>query len=624
MYQSKRGLSLTLSLAALVAGPALPALGEVRGTWLTTTGVDHIRSGVNTESVFQTLRTTGLNTAYIESWKAGAPQFQSDAWDQFTGSSSASRKVLEQSVIQAHRQGMAAVAWFEYGFAAEFAGNGATSVFTPLGREAERQGWMLEDINGQYANSADGFAWMNPAVPEVRQLLVDLVVESVTNHDLDGIQFDDRLAWPTTLGYDATTRGIVWDRLGFNASVTSSAYRNELAALRTESLDLFVDELHTAVRAVDPDVWIGLAPSVNGFSQANYTADWPKWVQQGYFDEVVPQVYRPSLSSFNASLPSNVSPFTSTNREDDGVMGLRFNGSGSDTPLNDLLGMIDATRNAAGGELAGHSIWYSDNVVDFADELEALYDASGGWVPNPRLDDGHRPGSLVATQDPADSDLFRATITEEGLYRVVAPTDFFEDFWEVIDVVYLRPGEQTIDAPRARSQLELLNDRRPVAFDRDGDGVVQGSEANGFVTSLYIQDPGSDLNGDGAYDTNDLAVFAETYDTVLGDLDFDGDLDLADAQALIAAYGMRVGSVGGVGPAWTAGDLNLNGTIDFADAMAFLNYARAADLGEAEFSAISTAIATVPEPTATLALLGLLACGRPGNRALNKHTNAYR
>ncbi|MEM1444791.1 MAG: family 10 glycosylhydrolase [Planctomycetota bacterium] len=604
----------------LIAAFALSALSpwvlvdtshaEVRGTWLTTTGVDHIRSGRNTEAVLQTLRDTGLNTAYIESWKAGSPQFVSESWDNLTGFTSANQRVLERAVIHAHRQGMATVAWFEYGFAVEFAGSGATRVFTSLGREAERRGWMLEDINGQYANSADGFAWMNPALPEVRQFLVDLVVDAVRDQDLDGIQFDDRLAWPTTLGYDATTQAIVRDRLGFNASVTSSAYRNELAVLRNESLDLFVDELHTAVRAVDPDVWIGLAPSVNGFSQANYTADWPKWVAQGYFDEVVPQVYRPTIGSFNASLPSNVSPFTSTNREDDGVMGLRFNGSGSDTPLSDLLSMITSTRNAANGELGGHSIWYSDNVVDFAPQLESFY---GGWVPNPRLEPGHRPDAVVGSVDPINDDLWNVTVTEEGMYRIVAPTDFFGELWEVIDVVYLRPGEKVIDASRARGQLELLVDRRPVAFDLNDDGLIEGFEANWFVRNLYVEDLEGDLNGDGLYDSDDLAVFAETFDTLLGDLDFDGDLDLQDAQALIAAYGSSVGFFGGIGPAWTGGDLNADARIDFADAMAFLRYARAADLSEAEFASVSAAINAIPEPaTAAVALLGLVAYARPG------------
>ncbi|MEM7576018.1 MAG: family 10 glycosylhydrolase [Planctomycetota bacterium] len=610
-------------MALAVAGNVA---AEVRGTWLTTTGVDHIRSGLNAESVFQTLRDTGLNTAYIESWKSGSPQFQSDAWDDFTGFSSANRRVLERSVIQAHRQGLAAVAWFEYGFAAEFAGNGATTASTPLGREIERHGWMLEDINGQYANSADGFAWMNPAVPEVRQLLVDLVVDAVTNHDLDGIQFDDRLAWPTTLGYDATTQAIINERLSAQAGVpvtvpvNSPIYDVELELLRNESLDRFVDELHTAVRAVDPDVWIGLAPSVNGFSQQNYTADWPKWVAQGYFDEVVPQVYRPSLSSFNGSLPSNVSPFTTTGREDAAVMGLRFNGSGGDTPLNDLLGMIEATRNAAGGALAGHSIWYSDNVVDFAPQLEAFYDAAGGWVPNPRLEPGHRPDPVVGTVDPSDDDLWNVTVTEEGMYRVVAPTNFFGDLWQVLDTVYLRPGEKVIVAPEANGRLELLADRRPLRFDIDGDGVISVFEANIFTLNLGQGEASTDLNADGRFDLKDLESFARHADTVVGDFDFDGDLDLRDAQEFISRYGRTSGCFGFPSSCWSSADLNFDLVTDFGDAMIFLRYARAAQLSDAELTTISSAIQAIPEPASALALLGLGLLGRIRNKqATDEH-----
>lgn len=610
-------------LLCCLAGPAAAqaqATPEVRGTWLTTTGVDHIRTGANTESVFNTLRDTGLNTAYIEALKAGYSQFPSATLQAFTGwnrhpNLGPVRDLIDETVIQAHRNNMAAVAWFEYGFAASFAGANTTFASGPLANAANQRGWLLKDQNGQFTNSQTSFQWMNPAVPEVRQLLIDVVVEAVTQYDLDGIQFDDRLAWPTTLGYDSTTRAIVNQRAGFNVPVGSSTYNNWLGIVRNEALDAFVAELHSAVRAVDPDVWIGLAPSVNGFSQQNLTADWPKWVQQGYFDEVVPQVYRSSLSSFNASLPSNVSPFTSTNREDLAVMGLRFNGSGSDTPLNDVLGMIQATRNAANGELAGHSIWYSDNVVDFAAQLEAFYDASGGWTPNPRLEPGQRPDPVVAAADPLTANAWNVTVTNEGMYRVVAPV-FAQGQWKTLDTIYLRPGQHTLTAAAALGQLELLADRRPLAFDINDDGLLAALDADAFYAALIDGQADADLNGDGVFDTSDLAAFALMADTVPGDLDFDGDLDLDDAAALVAAYGQTVAPLAGI-RGWTSGDLDLNGTIDFADAMAFLQHARAADLSPADFAAITNTLTTIPEPAMALAWLAGLSFVRPARKAAN-------
>ncbi|MEM8781944.1 MAG: family 10 glycosylhydrolase [Planctomycetota bacterium] len=587
-----------------MAASATGASAEVRGTWLTTTGVDHISSGVNNERIFEILRQTGLNTAYIESWKNGFPQFQSDAWDDVVGSSSANRQVLERAVIQAHRQNLAAVAWFEYGFAASFAGANTTVPNGSFARAADDRGWLLQDASGRFTNSQTSFQWMNPAIPEVRTFLVDLVVDSIRGLDLDGIQFDDRLAWPTTLGYGPATQAAVNARAGFDVPVGTNAYEQWLDVVRDESLAAFVDELHTAVRAVDPDISIGLAPAVNGFSQQQLTADWPTWVAQGYFDEVVPQVYRPSIASFNASLPSNVSPFTSTGREDIGVIGLRFNGSGSDTPLADVLAMIEATRDAASGELAGHSIWYSDNVVDFADELRAFYDPpgrAGPWVPNPWLEPGQRPDAVVGVADATDDDAWTVVVTEEGAYRVVAPTDNFGR-WEQIDVRYFRPGESVVLAPEARDELELLIDRRPLDFDVDGDGLWRAVDADAFYAQAEAGNLDFDLTADGVLDGDDLMAFAALASTTPGDLDFDGDLDLADAQALIAAYGQTVSRVDGV-RGWTSGDLDLNGEIDFADAMALLHHARAAGLNATEFAALSDSLIALPEPASAVALL---------------------
>ncbi len=591
---------LAVVAAAWVAViPQRAAAAEVRGTWLTTTGVDHIRSGVNTESTLATLRGAGLNTAYIESWKAGHTQYPSATMLGLTGwerhpALGPVRDLIDESVIQAHRQGMAAVAWFEYGFATSFSGANQPFPIGDLANAANQRGWMLRDINGNLTNSATSFQWMNPAVPEVRQLLIDIVVEAVVQHDLDGIQFDDRLAWPRSLGYDATTNAIINERFNVNITPTHPSYTNLLNQLQDESLDLFVEELHTAVRAVDPDVWISLSPSVNGFSQANYTADWPKWLQQGYFDEVVPQVYRPSIGSFNASLPSNVSPFTSTNREEDGIMGLRFNGSGGDTPLADLLAMIQATRNAANGELAGHSIWYSDNAVDFANDLANFY---GGWTENPNLEPGHRPAPVVGSD--AGNDDWAVTVTDEGLYRVVAPI-YAQGQWATLGTLYLYPGDWLINAPEALGELELLRDRRPLPGDFDGNDRYDPDDLTALSNMILGNDPVGDLDGDGSTDLDDLALVLETANTAAGDLDLDGDVDLLDAQTLAANFGVITDAAA----PWALGNLNADSVVDLLDA-ALLRQNFTGDL-----AALDAAFAAVPEPAAAMLLLGLAALRR--------------
>ncbi|MFO0046342.1 MAG: family 10 glycosylhydrolase, partial [Armatimonadota bacterium] len=102
--------------------PVAPS--EVRGTWLTTTANEAISSPANTSVTMKRLREIGLNTVYVEIWKNGYTEFPSNTAKKFTNSelrinSSPSgaiqRDLLQETLIEAHRNGLIYIAWFEYG-----------------------------------------------------------------------------------------------------------------------------------------------------------------------------------------------------------------------------------------------------------------------------------------------------------------------------------------------------------------------------------------------------------------------------------------------------------------------------------------------------------------------------
>ena len=116
-----------------VMGPtslhAAPA--EVRATWLTTTGPNHIKWGTNTEEVMSDLRDIGLNTVYVETWKNGFTNFPSATLSNLTGGPDrstflGSRDLIEETLIHAHRNQLNYIGWFEYGFSPQFLGVGGS------------------------------------------------------------------------------------------------------------------------------------------------------------------------------------------------------------------------------------------------------------------------------------------------------------------------------------------------------------------------------------------------------------------------------------------------------------------------------------------------------------------
>lgn len=486
---------------ALAQGPA----PEVRGTWLTTTGPDHISSGFNTESIINQLHDIGINTVYVEAWKNGYTQYGSATFNDLVGRDRSptlgSRSLLTETGIAAHRNGQVQIAWFEYGFSPEFVGNGGTP-FSPLGQTARDNGWLLEDQVGQFANASNGFAWMNPAVPEVRQFLIDITLDAIRTHDLDGIQFDDRLAWPKEFGWDATTAAIYQQETG--RSLPGNVNDANFRAWRQSKVTQFAVELTGAIRTERPDLHLSVSPSILGFSDNNFNAKWSDWVELGLFDEYIPQVYRSDLQSFRNTLPSNLQPFIDEDRLHELVVGLRFNGTGADTPTSVTQQMIIDAALAENGGLAGHALFYSKGLIDNASEMASFY---GNQRDNPFFGPDWRPAALTASQ--IDGEEWEVQVTDTEQYRVVAN---IAGRWVDVFTGVFEAATYKLDVTGA-TQVELLLDRRPVAGDTNFDRIVDATDLLTLSTFLGSQGgwQDADFNYDGTVDQTDFELLAANW-----------------------------------------------------------------------------------------------------------------
>ncbi len=565
-------------VCGLLSSPALAAPAQVRGTWLSTTGPDHIASGANTENVMNSVRNIGLNTVYIEAWKNGYSNFPSQVLADRIGFDRrpdlGSRDLMQETVVNAHRKNLIHAAWFEYGFSSQFIGSTGTPN-NPLSQYMLNQtsiidgqtvqGWLLRDQAGNFGNSSNGFAWMNPAVPEVRQFLIDLAVEAVQNYDLDIIQFDDRLAWPREFGWDATTAALYKVETGRNlpSSVNDSNFR----LWRQQKVTQFASEMYTALKAADPDIFVSVSPSVTGFSDTNYNAVWSDWAEQGLFDEFVPQIYRDNYASFQTSLPANVNVMASAGRLDDLVIGVRVDGGGSPTPINDVRQMLTLSSTTAGGQLDGTSLWYSQGVLANQSSLADYFDPSAsGQSPHPEFGLDYRPSPEVALS--LGGGRWQATVAEAGDYQVAAKIN---NRWTQFDLVFLNAGPHQWTISGA-SQVELLVSRRlqaerPGDFNLDGrwdvmdaDTLVAGI-ADGEFEVLFDLDGNGLLNG--ADLTRWLLLAGEQHlgpglSYLRGDADLDGAVDVSDFNVWNQARFSATAR-------WSQGDWDGNGVVDASD-----------------------------------------------------------
>ncbi|MEM6749102.1 MAG: family 10 glycosylhydrolase [Planctomycetota bacterium] len=503
-----RSAFAALSLA--VGAPALGQIPQVRGTWMTTTGPDIIASGLGTGTFTEDLADIGINTLYTESWKNGYTNWDSQIMQDLIGvdhnpTIGTQRDLIDEATATSHRNGLIQIAWAEYGFSSQFQGTGGGIADNPLTAYARSQGWLLEDQSGNNTNASNGFVWMNPAVPEVRQLLIDLTLEKIREHDLDGVQFDDRLSWPREFGWDATTAALYQQETGnaLPGSINNAAFRN----WRQSKVTLFAQELSAAVRSYRPDIQLSVSPSITNFSDVNFNAEWPDWQNQGLFDEYVVQLYRDNINSFNAILPGQEAQFAGGDGGEF-VVGLRLNGSGPDTPLADLQQMITNSNNAVGGTAAGHSIFYSLGVLENGAALDLFY---GPDAYNPFFEIDRRDTVLPGFQGLSDPDTWFFFPTEAEQYRLIG---FNGLRWEELGSFQLEAGSQSFTLP-GYTILELVPDLRPIdgdiTFDRTVDLLDFDVLAQNFLSLGGLVD--GDLNWDGVINLLDFDILAQNFGT---------------------------------------------------------------------------------------------------------------
>jgi uncharacterized lipoprotein YddW (UPF0748 family) len=431
---------------------------ELRGTWVTTTANEAISSPANTARSMQQLRDIGLNTVYVEVWKNGYTEFPSETMKKATGvemkvnaspgGPAIQRDLLQETLIQAHRNQMVYIAWFEYGFMA--AVKGTSNELTA------RQDWLSRDKDGNTL-AKNGFVWLNPLHPDAQDLLIGLVKDAIKNYDLDGIQLDDRIVWPyIDMGYDDFTKAMYKKETG--RDVPADPREPNWVKWRMEKVEAFSKRFVKEMRdAGGPDFIISLSPGPHPWAMENYLIDWPswsRWSDNPTWDEYIPQVYRFAYERFAKDWKEQVAFMGDRNK--DLIAGIRLVGEGADCKEEEVSMHANLTRET---KSMGHCWWYSRGVLDvFPKLLTEYYDVSNkGHAPHPRFGAGWRPAPVVAKKHGEHK--WHAAAAP-GKYRVIAK---FGDTWKQLKVVKVT-GDKGIDIEtHAADAVELLVQRREVS-----------------------------------------------------------------------------------------------------------------------------------------------------------------
>lgn len=446
-------LKTLLTLVASMSSLAVAAPPEMRGTWLTTTANDAISTPQKTEETMRRLREIGLNTVYVECWKNGYTEYPSVSLKQavgvemkVNGKDAPQRDLLQENIIQAHRNGMLCIAWLEYGFMAAHKN-------TENELRAKKE-WITLTSDGKDVSAMNGFVWMNPFHPDVQEFLINIALDAVRNHDIDGIQLDDRIALPIDLGYDNYTRELYRKETG--AYPPTDFKDAKWRKWRADKISEFAMRFVSEIRAANPDLIISVSPAPYPWSLDNYLCDWMSWSRWCYcggkhWNEYIPQCYRMDGPATIKSIQEQIDQIG--DEKLNLSAGIRVVGDGPDMKWDDLKSSIDFCRKS---ELAGHVLWFSRGVLEvYPQELKAFYDvATKGHSANPMKPGDWRPMPVVATRGEGNG--WKITLAAGGRYTIVAKKD---GVWSEVASLQLKEGENTIiqDA----EAVEAMIDRRP-------------------------------------------------------------------------------------------------------------------------------------------------------------------
>jgi uncharacterized lipoprotein YddW (UPF0748 family) len=287
---------------------------EVRGAWIATyANIDWPKSRTTPVvlkraellAILDHHQATGINTIYFqirsqcdamyissfEPWSAdltgtqGTPPLETNLLDPTT------TKIwdpLQFMIDECHKRGMELHAWMNPYRAIN--NYNTINTFSPTHVARQHPEWLL----------AQGtLRILDPGIPAAQAYVKRVVADVVSHYDVDGIHFDDYFyPYPPAAGIPV-----------YNDDATFNAYPRgftDRAEWRRDNINRFISAMSDTLELIKPWVKFGISPSgiyrnstnpalgSNTSGLQHYVtlfADSRKWLQEGWIDYLVPQVY---------------------------------------------------------------------------------------------------------------------------------------------------------------------------------------------------------------------------------------------------------------------------------------------------------------------------------------------
>jgi uncharacterized lipoprotein YddW (UPF0748 family) len=215
--------------------------------------------------------------------------------------------------------------------------------------------------------------WMDPGIPETRAETLAVMLDVTRRYDVDGIHIDDYF-------YPYPVNGSNGKLMSFPDDASYKRYQATGGKLdkshwRRENVDTLVRELYQGIKATKKWVKFGVSPF--GLWRPNFpegtgggldpyedlSADSLKWLQQGWLDYMVPQLYWP-IEPAKLSFTSFYDWWLSQNTLNRHIWpGMAVDRVGKDRGPAEILRQISVVRQRGAAMTPGHFHWNFGSLV---------------------------------------------------------------------------------------------------------------------------------------------------------------------------------------------------------------------------------------------------------------------
>ena len=187
-------------------------------------------------------------------------------------------------VKTAHSKGLQIHAWVN-----PYRVTGYHNTWEQVSEQNPAKKWLTDGdpSNDRWVLKQNGAYYFNPAIPQVRELIINGVREIAQKYTVDGIHFDDYF-YPEV---DNSNESRWFDKPEYDASGSSLS----IARWRRENVNELIRGVYRAVKEARPSAQFGISPE--GYvehlrSDNRLFADVDVWLSHdGYVDYIMPQIY---------------------------------------------------------------------------------------------------------------------------------------------------------------------------------------------------------------------------------------------------------------------------------------------------------------------------------------------